>query len=110
MLNQVILVGRITKDFEMEEKDNKKIARNVLAIPRSYKNADGVYETDFIPFSVFNTVATNSCEYCHKGDILGLKGNISSKDGKLYLNAEKVTFLANRKEKDIEEEQKDIKV
>lgn len=109
-MNQVIFVGRLTKDFEIEEKDNKKIARNTLAISRPFKNADGVYETDFIPFSVYNSVATASCEYCHKGDILGLRGNISSKDGKLYINAEKITFLSSMIEKDIDETKKDIKV
>lgn len=109
-MNQIFLVGRITQDFEIEEKDNKKIGKNVLAVNRSYKNSDGIYETDFIPFSTYNAIAQSCSEYCHNGDLLGLRGSISSKDGKLYINADKVTFLSSKLEKDINEEQKDIKV
>lgn len=109
-MNQVMFVGRITQDFVIEEKDNKKIGKNVLAVNRPYKNLDGIYETDFIPFSTYNAVADNCYEYCHKGDLLGIKGSLSSKDGKIYVNADKVTFLSSKLEKDINEEQKDIKV
>lgn len=109
-MNNAMFVGRITKDFEIEEKDNKKIARNVLAIPRPYKNSDGVYETDFIPFSAYNSIAEACFEYCHKGDLIGLKANITTKDGKIYINAEKVTFLSSTLEKDTKEENKDIKI
>jgi single-strand DNA-binding protein len=99
MLNQIILVGRLIKDLEVKEgEDGSKYCIMSLAIPRSFKNAEGVYETDFVDCKTFSTVAENSAEYCKKGDIVGIKGRIQSQDGKLEIIAEKVTFLSSHKE------------
>ena len=38
MLNQVVLVGRLTSDLEAKElEDGKKVTNMTLAIPRSFK-------------------------------------------------------------------------
>lgn len=104
MLNQVVLVGRLTKDITLNKYNNNgKIATISLAIPRSFKNSDGTYDTDFIDCVAFDAVASNTSEYCSKGDIVGVKGRIQSRvvekdDKKEYLTdivAEKVTFLSN---------------
>ena len=116
MLNQVVLVGRLTKNLETKElEDGKKVLNMTLAIPRSYKNVDGVYETDFVDCTLWNQIAETTSEYCKKGDILGVKGrlqidNYEKEDGskvyKLNVIAEKVTFLSSRsnetKEQDME--------
>ena len=47
MLNQIILVGRLTRDIEVHKGENGRVATISLAIPRSFKNADGIYDTDF---------------------------------------------------------------
>ena len=61
MLNQVVLVGRLTSDLETKElEDGKKVSNMTLAIPRSFKNADGEYETDFVDCSLWNTIAENT--------------------------------------------------
>ena len=105
MLNQVIFVGRLTKDIELQESENgNKYAVVTLAIPRTFKNAEGVYETDFISAKMFDRVAENCSEYCKKGDIVGVKGRMQSnsyeKDGETRfstdVSAEKVTFLSSR--------------
>ncbi len=107
MLNQVILVGRLTDNLEVVEtgKENKVTTLN-LAVQRSSKNIDGVYETDFIRCVLWNAIAENTAEYCHKGDIVGIKGHLQvssydDKDGnKKYVTeviAEKVTFLSSKK-------------
>ena len=45
MLNQVVLVGRLVRDVEVKSNDNnKKFSFITLAIPRSFKNHDGIYE------------------------------------------------------------------
>lgn len=99
MLNQVILVGRLTKDVQVNKKGNgKEIATMTLAVPRSFKNMDGVYETDFINCTIWGGVAQNTSEYCSKGDIIGVKGRMQSHDNKLEVVAEKVTFLSKSKE------------
>lgn len=112
MLNQVVLVGRLTRNPEVKELDDgKRLSGMTLAIPRSYKNAEGEYETDFIEVKLWNQIAENTAEYCKKGDIVGVKGRLQSRvvekeDEKEYLTeiiAEKVTFLSSRSEKEQEE-------
>ena len=106
MLNQLVMVGRLTKDIEVQESENgKKYANLSIAIPRSFKNAEGVYDTDFISFKAFDMIAENTSEYCKKGDIIGVKGRLQSssfdkedgsKEFRIEPIAEKVTFLSSR--------------
>ena len=104
MLNQIVLVGRLVRDPEVKKaKNNKTYSYITLAIPRSYKNVNGEYETDFIDCTLWQLMATNTKEYCKKGDIVGVKGRLESntyeKDGeKRYetkVIAERVTFLSS---------------
>ena len=114
MLNQVVLVGRLTSDLEAKElEDGKKVTNMTLAIPRSFKNAEGEYETDFGECTLWNNIAENTAEYCKKGDIVGVKGrlqtnNYEKEDGskvfKLDVVAEKVTFLSSRSKEEPERE------
>lgn len=98
MLNQIVLVGRVVSDLEINETENeRKITLLKLAVPRSYKNENGEYETDFIPCVLWNTIAENTCEYCKKGDLIGVKGRMQNRENKLEVVAEKVTFLSSRK-------------
>ena len=107
MLNQTVLVGRLTKDPELFTTENgHKGTYITLAVPRSYKNADGAYDTDFISCILWRGVAENATEYCHKGDLLGIKGRIQSrsidvdeetKREIVEVVAEKVTFLSSKK-------------
>ena len=107
MLNQVIICGRITSSPTIEETDGKKKTILTIATPRSYKNIDGNYETDFIPCVLWNVIAENTCEYCKKGDIVGVKGRIqttkklnfdNSTSYEIEIIAEKISFLSSKKE------------
>lgn len=98
MLNQTVLVGRISKDPVIEEMEDKKYCRITIAVPRSYKNENGEYDTDFIPITLWNTIAENTKEYCKKGDLVGIKGRIQSKENDIEIVAEKLTFLSSKKE------------
>lgn len=74
MLNQVVLVGRLTQDIALKKSDNgKSYAYFSLAVPRSFKNMDGTYETDFIDCIAWELVAKNTATYCKKGNIVGNK-------------------------------------
>ena len=65
MLNQIVLVGRITSDLEVKElEEGKKETLLTLAVPRSYKNLKGEYETDFITCRLWNNIAENTAELC----------------------------------------------
>lgn len=105
MLNQIVMVGRLVKDVELKEGENgSKFANLSLAIPRSFKNAEGEYDTDFVNCTAFDNIATNTAEYCRKGDIVGVKGRIQSriiekedkKESVMEIIAEKVTFLSSK--------------
>lgn len=100
MLNQVILVGRI-KEIKKEQAENgaNKVLLT-LAVPQSFKNTDGEYDTNFIDCILFRNVAESTVEYCKKGDIIGVKGRLQRIDTKkaIELIAEKITFLSSRKE------------
>lgn len=111
-MNQVILVGRLCRDPVLKDTDNgKKKSYITIAVPRSFKNMDGEYETDFIDCTLWDVVAENTTTYCHKGDIIGVKGRIQSytiekenKKDNIYgteIIAEKITFLSsNSKEEE----------
>ena len=112
MLNQIVLVGRITQDPKVPELDNgKKVCNVTVAIPRSYKNENGEYDTDFVKCTMWSGVAENTSEYCKQGDLIGIKGRIqtrviekdNSKQTIQEVIAEKVTFLAKSKEKNDDE-------
>lgn len=103
MLNQIVLVGRLVSDPEIKETENgNKVSYITLAVPRSYKNSDGIYETDFIPCLLYKGIAENAVEYCKKGDVIGVKGRIQTKQEEnkniIEIVAEGVTFLLSRKE------------
>lgn len=107
MLNQVFLVGRLVSDLEINETENKTKECNItLSVPRSYKNADGIYEYDFIPLRLYNEIATKVVEYCKKGDLLGIKGRVETKQEEnkniIEIIAEKITFLTNKSNKEEE--------
>ena len=61
MLNQVVLVGRLTRDISVNKSDKgSKVATITLAVPRSFKNADGNYDTDFIDCKLWDGIAENA--------------------------------------------------
>lgn len=102
MLNQVVIVGRLTSDPEINEVENGgKVITITVAVPRIYKNAEGVYETDFIKCTIWNGIAKTTAEYCEKGDLIGVKGRLQCLSGnELQVVAERVSFLSNKKEED----------
>ena len=106
MLNQIILVGRLTRDITVNKSEKGvKIATISLAIPRSFKNSEGIYETDFVECVAFEGTAENTSLYCSKGDIVGVKGRLQTRvlendNEKKYIMevvAEKITFLSSKK-------------
>ena len=116
MLNNVMLVGRLVQDPEVEESDSgKKRSQITLAVQRPYKNPDGVYETDFIDCILWDGLANNLSEYCKKGDVVGVRGRLQvsyyEKDGvnhkAVEVIVEKLTFLSSRRQEETKEEEAD---
>ena len=74
MLNQTVLVGRLVNDPELfETESGKKLTRITLSVPRTYKNVNGEYDTDFIGCKLWQGVAQSTSEYCKRGDLVGNK-------------------------------------
>ena len=105
MMNQAMLVGRLTKDPEVVESESgTKYSNLTIAVPRNFKNADGVYETDFIEVTLWNNVAQSTSEYCRKGDLIGVRGRIQvdsyeiegEKRSSQKVIADRVTFLSTK--------------
>ena len=110
MLNQSVIVGRLVREPELRETENGvKVTNITLAVPRSYKNDEGEYDTDFLNCTLWKGIAENMVEYCHKGDLLGVKGRLQSveyeEDGinktRMELVAEKVTYLTSKRENEM---------
>ena len=106
MLNQVVVVGRLVRDPELKETESgKKVTHVTLAVPRSYKNVNGEYDTDFVDCTLWTGIAESTSEYCKKGDLVGIKGRLETssyekEDQVKYVTsvvAEKVTFLTSKK-------------
>lgn len=116
MHNLVYLIGRLTEDPEAKKLDNDRSTLTInLAVQRSFKNEDGIYETDFIRCILWNGVAIHTSEYCHKGDLVGVKGRLQTRKYEVnnevkYITeviVDKVSFLSSKRidtEEDLEQE------
>lgn len=95
MLNQSILVGRIT-GIKKEEQNRTILS---LAVQRPYKDENGIYEIDLIPCILSNTISNTIEEYCKIGNIVGVKGSLCISENNLNLLVNKLTTLSTKKEK-----------
>lgn len=107
MINQVTLVGRLTRDPELKlTQEGTSLVNVVLAVNRNFKNQSGEYETDFVSCTFWRKVAEITAQYCRKGSLVGIMGRIQSRsydnqEGKrVYVTeviAEYVRFLDQKK-------------
>lgn len=102
MINQVTLVGRLTRDPDLREIANGKHVLSVtVAVNRPFKNQLGEQEADFVRCTIWNRTAETTSQYCTKGSLVGVTGRIQTrsfeKEGKRqYMTevvAESVRFL-----------------
>lgn len=78
MINNVVLVGRITR-VELRMSDSGKAYTNFsLAVNRAFKGQDGKQQADFINCIVFGKQAENLARYCGKGSMIGVLGSIQT--------------------------------
>jgi single-strand DNA-binding protein len=86
VINSVTLVGRLTKDPEMRyTAEGAPVANITLAVSRSFKNAAGDMDTDFVNCTLWRKTAENTANYCRKGSIVGVSGRIQTRN---YENSE----------------------
>lgn len=95
MLNQVILMGRLTRDPELRRTGNgTAVATFSLAVDRDFPNGTtGERETDFIDVVTWRNTAEFVSRYFSKGRMAVVRGRLQNrswddKDGKKHKTVE----------------------
>ena len=94
MLNEIILMGRLTRDPELRHtQGGAPVVSFSLAVDRDFKNADGTKDTDFIGVVAWRTTAEFVHKYFSKGRMAVVEGRLqmrdwTDKDGNKRRNAE----------------------
>ena len=100
-MNRICLSGRIVNDLELRcTGQGKDIVSYTLACRRDKDT------TDFIPCTTFGEFAKVLCQYCQKGDMVGVEGRLQvssyEKDGQKHYSynvlTDKVDFYNTKKE------------
>ena len=102
-MNNVALIGRLTKDPELKYTQGNQMAITTfsIAVDRPYSK-DKEKKADFIRISTFGTTAENCERFLGKGRLVGIQGRIHTdsykdKDGKTVhttdVTADRVEFL-----------------
>lgn len=102
-LNNVSIIGRITKDIELRATTSGLPAVSMFIAINNGKDKDGNERpADFPKIYVYDKQAENVNEYCHKGSLVGITGRIKTRtwdkeDGtkgyETYILASRVQFL-----------------
>lgn len=80
MINQVTLVGRLTKDPDLRYTvDGKAVLNITLALNRHYRNSQGSFDADFVLCTIWNKTAENTAKFCSKGSVVGVMGKIQTR-------------------------------
>lgn len=105
-MNRVMLIGRLTAKPELRYTgSNLPFARFSVAVNRTFNNAQGQRETDFINVVVWRKQAENVCNFLNKGSLVSVEGRLQTgsyddKDGnKRYtmdVVADSVQFLESK--------------
>lgn len=92
-MNNVILVGRLTRNPELRTVNTMNGTNTTcsftIAVSRQFSNQNGEREADFINCVVWGKQADNLCKYCTKGSQIGVQGRIQTRN---YQNDEGKTI------------------
>ncbi|MEW9053387.1 MAG: single-stranded DNA-binding protein [Neobacillus sp.] len=97
MINQVTLVGRLTRDPELRvTTDGTPVSHVTLAVNRHFRNQNGEVDADFVQCTLWKKAAENTAQYCRKGALVGITGRLQTrqydnKEGKRVYVTEVVT-------------------
>ncbi|HEL1972281.1 single-stranded DNA-binding protein [Streptococcus suis] len=81
MINNVVLVGRLTRDVELRyTPSNQAVATFTLAVNRNFKNqSTGEREADFINCVLWRQQAENLANWTKKGHLIAITGRIQTR-------------------------------
>lgn len=78
MINSVILIGRLTRDVEVQKTNNgKSVASFSLAVDNYY--GTGQKSCSFIPCTAWGPIAENLAKYCGKGSQICVEGRLQQR-------------------------------
>ncbi|MGQ5514266.1 single-stranded DNA-binding protein [Streptococcus anginosus] len=81
MINNVVLVGRMTRDAELRyTPQNQAVATFTLAVNRNFKNQSGERDADFINVVIWRQQAENLANWAKKGALIGITGRIQTRN------------------------------
>lgn len=81
MINNVTLVGRLTRDVELRYTGSGiAVASFSIAIDRPFTNAQGERETDFINCVAWRKTAETLANFTKKGSLVGVTGRIQTRN------------------------------
>ena len=80
MINNVVLIGRLTRNPELQyTPSNVAVATFNMAVNRNFKNRAGDREADFISCIMWRQQAENFANWLRKGALVGITGRIQSR-------------------------------
>lgn len=80
MINNTVLVGRLTKDPDLRYTANgAAVASFSLAVNRNFTNQSGEREADFINCVIWKKPAETLANYARKGTLIGVTGRIQTR-------------------------------
>ena len=75
-MNNIQLIGRITKDLELKQGSNTSMCSFTIAVNRKFAK-EGQQKADFINVICFGKVAENLVKYQGKGSQIGVIGSLN---------------------------------
>ena len=110
MLNNVAIIGRITKDLELRKTETGKAVTSFsIAVARDYDD-----QVDFFDITAWNKLAENLVKYCQKGSLISVTGTMrtnfyTNKEGikinTVYVLADRIDFLLHPKKENTTNEE-----
>ncbi|VEU80217.1 single-stranded DNA-binding protein [Haploplasma axanthum] len=80
MINNVVLVGRLTKDPELKvTQSNTPFVNFTVAVNRTFTDQTGERQADFINCIVWRKQAENLARYMRQGSLVGIQGRIQTR-------------------------------
>ena len=80
MINSVNLTGRLTRDPELRKTQSDIAITNItLAVNRTFSDANGERQADFINCVLFRKTAEIAQQYLRKGNLVGVTGRLQSR-------------------------------
>ena len=81
MINNVVLVGRLTKDIDLKYTGSgTAVGTFNLAVNRKFTDQNGERKSDFINCVIWRKAAENMANFTRKGSLVGIEGSIQTRN------------------------------